>query len=77
MILTGKKLEEIGLAVHGRNWPSIMAKRLRRARRTLFNIRDGISEPWPGMKEQLAELVDDQIATLAALKEELREGAME
>lgn len=77
MILTGRKLEEIGLTLYGRYWPSIICKRLRRARRTIFKLRDEETVAWPGIKEQLAELIDDQMATLAALRDELREDVTE
>lgn len=77
MILTGRKLEEIGKALYGRTWPTIMAPRLRRARRTLFKWRDEESAIDPGLRDQLAELLDDQLATLAALRDELKETALE
>jgi len=75
MILTGRKLEEIGMSLYGDNWPSVMAARLKKARKTLFRYRD--KAPPAEMKQQLAALVEDQLATLAAHLEELREDATE
>lgn len=77
MILTGAKLEEIGKALYGRSWPTIMAKRLRRGRRTLFDYRDSKTGMDQNFRQQLEELIDDQMATLASLRAELSEGPIE
>lgn len=77
MILTGRKLEEIGKALYGAHWPSIMARRLRKGRRTLFNYRDETTGMDPAMRRALEALLDDQMAMLANMKAELAEGPTE
>ncbi|WP_298800144.1 hypothetical protein [uncultured Devosia sp.] len=71
MILTGSKLQEIGLALYGDSWPSVMAHRLKKHRRTIFRWRD--DSPPAELKRELLQLVENQIAELGALYEELRE----
>lgn len=75
MILTGAKLDEMGRAIWGADWPSTLARRLKRSRQTLFNWRDkpiGLSTE---IKRELLAVAEDQLATVAeyvnALKEDL------
>lgn len=77
MILTGAKLEEIGKALYGVTWPSIMARRLRKSRRMMFNYRGTPTGMGPAMRRQIEALIDDQMALLANYRAELSEGPAE
>ena len=76
MILTGSKLQEIGKALYGDSWPSILGKRLKKSRKTIFRYREGAPMP-SDLKRQLAQLVEDQIAELGQHHQKLTEDALE
>ena len=73
-VLTGEKLEEIGLALYGEGWPGVLAGKLRRSKRTIFRWRDDETGRPNDLRHILAELVDDQIAFLASYAIDLRQG---
>lgn len=77
MILTGLKLQEIGRHLYGAEWASVLASRLRMSKKTVFRWRDSERAIPPKLRDQLSELIDDQLATLAAHAQELREGVMD
>jgi hypothetical protein len=77
VILTGDKLEQIGKALYGASWPTIMADRLKKSRRTIFNYRDSPRGMDQTFRRQIEHLIDDQMATLANLRAELAEGPTE
>lgn len=73
MILTGDKLDEMGRAVWGANWPSVLARRLKKSRQTLFDWRNRPTGHSREVKQQLLDVAEDQLATVAAYVQELRE----
>jgi hypothetical protein len=73
MILTGDKLDEIGRAVWGAHWPSVLAARLERSRWTLFDWRKRPTGHPKAVKRALLKATEDQLAIVAAYVEELRE----
>jgi len=77
MILTGAKLEEIGKALYGDSWALVLAGRLRKSRKTVWRWRDSERAIPPDLRGKLAELIDDQLNTLSAHANELREGVLD
>lgn len=72
MILTGEKLEEMGRAIWGREWPSVLADRLDRARQTLFNWRDRPTGLPANIRRELLTIAEDQLITTAKWVDELK-----
>lgn len=73
VILTGAKLEEIGRALYGDNWPSVLANRLRRSRMTIFRWRDSPRALGKSVKRELAELIEEQMLALSDYANDIRE----
>jgi hypothetical protein len=69
-ILTGAKLAELGEAVWGAEWASVLATRLRKARKTIYRWRD--SGPPAEARAQIEAAVEDQLALVARYHEELK-----
>lgn len=72
MILTGRKLEEIGRALYGSGWAAILAERLDRTRQTVNNWRGGAPMP-KELKVELSDTVEHQIDVLTAYWRDLTE----
>lgn len=71
IILTGRKLEEIGRAVFGDDWQTPMGARLRKSARTIRRwANDRVAKP-PELRAQLVAIIEDQMHTLAQHHEEL------
>lgn len=73
MILTGPKFEEIGKALYGDVWVSAMAKRLKRAKRTVMRWRDGSSPIPPPIRQGLLDMIDEKFAILGEKRSQLSE----
>lgn len=73
LILTGRKFEEIGRAIYGDVWVSMLAKRLRRTKRTIMRWRDGPAAPPPVVRQALIDLIDEQFAILGDKRSQLAE----
>lgn len=72
MILTGDKLDEMGRAVWGANWPSVLAARLKKSRMTLFRWRARRTGHSRQVKRQLLALAEDQLAITAEYVNDLK-----
>lgn len=69
-ILTGAKLAEMGEAVWGQEWASILAARLRKARKTIYRWRD--DGPPAAARAQIEAALEDQLALVARYHDELK-----
>lgn len=65
MILTGQKLEEMGKALYGDVWVSVLSKKLKCSKRTVMRWRSHTRAMPPDMRDCLLALLDDQINLLA------------
>lgn len=71
IILTGRKLEEIGRALFGADWQTPMAAKFRKSVRTVRRwANDDVAKP-AELRVQLVVLIEDQLHALAQLHEEL------
>lgn len=71
MILTGPKLEEIGKALYGPVWVSMLSKKLRCTKRTVMR-RAGNPRAMPAeMQRALIDLIDEQFSILAEKRDML------
>ena len=70
-IITAARLAEFGEALYGPHWQAVMADRLDVSRRTVARWRAGDSRLSREIKARLIDLLDDQIACLAALRSEV------
>lgn len=73
MILTGAKLEQIGFALYGEIWVSKLSVKLCRAKRTIMRWRDSPSGLPLDVQRQLLALVEDQMAVLGDVRNQLAE----
>lgn len=71
MILTGAKLEEIGKALYGEIWVSVLSRKLGRCKRTIMRMRDE-DGPLPlDLRRHMMDLIDEQFAILAEKRDML------
>lgn len=73
MILTGRKLEEIGYALYREIWISTLSKKLRRSKRTIMRWRDSDAGLPMEVRQSLLHMIDDQFALLAEKRDQLAE----
>lgn len=71
MILTGRKFEEIGKALYGDVWVSVLGQKLKRTKRTIMRWRD--DSPPPPIRQALLDLIDEQFAILGEKRSALAE----
>ncbi|HCE09753.1 MAG TPA: hypothetical protein DEQ40_14365 [Oxalobacteraceae bacterium] len=71
MILTGRKLEEIGHALYGEIWVSMLSRKLKRSKRTVMRWRSGDFGIPAKMRQQLVDMIDEQFAVLAEKRDYL------
>lgn len=74
MILTPSRLEELGQELWGEPWPDILADRLQRSKRTILRWSRGQIAIPTGLVDRLVEVIDDQMATCAVVRERLTDG---
>ena len=72
-IITAARLAEFGEALYGPRWQTILAAQLGVARRTVTRWKDGDCRLPLDVRERLVDILDDQIACLAALRSEVDE----
>lgn len=73
MILTGKKLEDLGLEIWGPAWKTILGRRLGLSRQTLHaksRSKSGMTKPF---KRALLAVIEEQLMTVAKSVDDLRD----
>lgn len=75
MILTGPKLREMAEQVWGRDWPSILGRKLRKTSKTMQ--RWGDDGPPATARASIEAAIEDQLALVARYHEQLRETVTE
>lgn len=73
MILTGEKLDEMARAIWGKDWPSVLARRLKKSRQTLFNWRNRPTGHSKDTKRVLLAATEEQLVIISQYVQELRE----
>lgn len=71
MILTGKKLEEIGRALYGDVWVSVLSKKLDCSKRTVMRWRSENTAIPFDLRESLVDMIDEQFAVLGEKRDYL------
>lgn len=71
MILTGRKLEEIGRALYGDVWVSVLSRRLACAKRTVMRWRSEETAIPVDLRQSLVDMIDEQFAVLAEKRDYL------
>jgi hypothetical protein len=71
MVLTGKKLEEVGRALYGDIWVSVLSRRLACAKRTVMRWRSEDTALPVDLRQSLVDLIDEQFAVLAEKRDYL------
>lgn len=70
-VLVSETFADICLTLWGPDWKAVAAKRLRKSRRQLLNIELGRSKVSRKLRDELAQVLDEQIALLAAYRKEI------
>lgn len=70
-VMTGQRIKEYGEAIWGPGWVFVLAQRLGTTKKTIRRWRDGENNPPRDFRANLESLVDEQIALLCKIKDEM------